>query len=1053
MLQYYQKKRRYENACRRWDYLAARLLRHQSNKDSQIEHIAEMRRQTIVANADGALTQVRGRLSAVTATTMTARHLAEKKHKCSSGSKHGYHSVSRCRQVARHFVALVVSRGISRVLCESNMGIYEGPTPHSDPTVGADNDPNAHESKKTSLRIGVLLCDLNFGAKYFGLYQRFFDQAARNRGLRMEWLVFNCMHSQYPSEAAQLVMNGFLVAGGPNTGLVDNQEDVDTGEPAESLHESTPRLKSKQFGSWRSRLCKLLRHLHANRRTLLGALGLGHVILAEALGGTVAQREWEDGWNLLDPAHFAEQTVNKSAPDRSAAHGFEFEGNIGIKYLHGEYISSMNNAPKSIKFWRSVDQRFISCFRDKWALSFDGFPECGSFVFEAMSEMYDREKYSKRYQSRKNPSALPGGDRHRGRKHGQAFTETLLTLEEKRRLLKVSDASQAVAHALLEHFCANCRQLNGSVSSDSTDVIAMLCSSSVGDVEESIRTIGTNHGVSAIWFPVHPTSDGHLAVLSPRLDSLVVNHELRQMTQRRHSQSRRNSDASAEEVGLSLQMLRNQTPLKSKAATPSASSRTESSSSLVFPRQDAAAFAAVQSSRDMLKRRKTVARRIQAVEVEMLTLSEALLILGSARHKKRAPLATDEPSGSTSCTLTIKPQSVIIRLVNEEYRHSGNLQPKSAIEMRQLWLQLVAAFRISGVEDHRVVVVSRQTSLLDFLRQRQPLWRCIKDLRRATEFSQYDRLKKVSWYARYVDSLLFDPDLLLSNSAKENEALFQEAHRHGLKIFIARKENIIEIGSRENIPAESPRHGSFSSRKAFQKRRSQTQDGPVGSKEGQAVDKDMQMVEFMFLKLTGIHGIATSNPQFILEAVQIMHSTSPMMAEVEQLFRKWQSREPSKAAKKRPSLIRVKSDLDSQGDGGDPDDFIGSDAARPMADDELMEAELRLEMGRQQAEHGVRRPVSASYLPIRPLQPKQGSQVLGRKPSRFFPHNASARLASIGDSLSSGPRTSSIGALRAGFQRSATVKATTLNMAELSGLQSRSMEQELRPAETHRRIR
>lgn len=1051
MLQYYQKKRRYENACRRWDYLAARLLRHQSNKDSHLEYVAEMRRQTIVANADGAPTQVHGRLSAVTVTTITARHLAEKKHKRSNGSKHGYHVVSRCRQVARHFVALVVSRGISRVLCESNMGVYEA-APHSDPPVGGDSDPSAHESKKSSLRIGVLLCDLNFGAKYFGLYQRYFDQAARNRGLRMEWLVFNCMHSQYPSEAAQHAMDGFLVAGGPNTRLVDDQEDVDASEPAESSLESTSRVRSKQFGAWRSRLCKLLRHLHANRRTLLGALGLGHVVLAEALGGTVAQREWEDGWNLLDPAHFAEQTVDKSAPDRSSVHGFEFEGNIGIKYLHGEYISSMDNVPKSIKFWRSVDQRFISCFRDKWVLSFDGFPECGSFVFEAMSEMYDREKNSKRNQSQKNPSALPGVDSRRGRKHGQVFTETLLTLEEKRRLLKVSDASQAVAHALLEHFCSNSRQLNGLISSDSTDVIALLCSNAVGDVEESIRTIGTNHGISAIWLPVRPTIDGHLAVLSSRLDSLVVNHELRQMTQRRHSQARKNSDASAEEAGLSLQMLRNQTPLKSKAATPSVSSRTESTSHLVSPRHDSVAFVAVQSSRDILKRRKTVARRIQTVEVEMLTLSEALLILGSARHKKRAPLVTDEPS--TSCTLTIKPQSVIIRLVNEECRHSGNLQPKSALEMRQLWLQLVAAFRISGVEDHRVVVMSRQTSLLDYLRQRQPLWRCIKDLRRATEFSHYDRLKKISWYARYVDSLLFDPELLLSNSAKENEALFQEAHRHGLKIFIARKERIIEIASRDNAPAELPRNGSFSSRKAFQKRHSQTRDGPAESKEGQFVDKDMQMVEFMLLKLTGIHGIATSNPQFILEAVQIMHSTSPMMAEVELLFRKWQSREASKTSKKRPSLVRAKSDLDSQGDGGDPDDFIGNEAARPMVDDELLDAELRLEMIRQQAEHGIRRPPSASYLPIRPLQPKQGSHVLGRKPSRFLSHNASARLASIEDSISSGPRTSAIGALKAGFQRSATVKATTFNLAELSGLQARSVEQELRPAEaTHRRMR
>lgn len=1025
-----------------------------------MEYIAEMRRQTIVANSDGNPTLVNGRLSAVTVSTIAARHLIEKKHQRSNGSKHVYHSVSRCRQHARHFVALAVSRGISRVLCASNMGVYEGPTsiPHSDLAAGAENDPNAHESKKSNLRLGVLLCDLHFGAKYFGLYQRFFDQAARNRGLRMEWLVFNCLHSQYPSEAAQLAMDGFLVAGGPNTGLVDDKEDADASEPAESLHESTPRVKNNQFGVWRSKLCNLLRHLHVNKRTRLGALGLGHVILAEALGGTVAQREWEDGWNLLDPAHFVDQTVSVSQKSTtgSTAQSFAYEGNIGIKYLHGEYVSSMDNASKSIKFWRSMDQRFISCFRDKWALSFDGFPECGSFVFEAMSEMYDREKYTKRYQSRKKSSTHPRGDNRRGRKQAQAFTATLLTLDEKRRLLKITDASQAVAHALLEHFCFNSRQLNGLVSNDSTDVIAMLCSNLVSDVEESIRTIGTNHGVSAVWLPVCPTSDGHLAVLSPRLDALVVNHELRQITQRRfsqsrrisdtsaqrrYSQSRRSSEASGEEVGLSLQTLRNQTLFKSRTPTPSLSCRAESSSQILSRRQNSVAFATVQSSRDMLRRRKTVARRIQTVDVEMLTLSEALLILGRAKQKKRAPLIADEPSGFTSCSLPIKPQSVIIRLVNEECRHSGNLQPKSVIQMRQLWLQLVVAFRISGVEDYRVVVMSRQTALLDFLRQRQPLWRYIKDLRRATEFSQYDRLKKISWYARYVDSLLFDPDLLLSNSAKENEALFQEAHRHGLKIFIARKESVTDFASRENTPVESPRNGSFSTRKTFYKRSSQTRDPAVGTEGDQSVDMDMKIVEFMLLKLSGIHGIATSNPQLILEAIQIMHSTSPMMAEVEQLFRKWQSREASKPAKKRLSLIRTVVDPESLGDVDDPDDYIEDDALRSAADDELQEDELRLEMGRQQAEHGVRRPPSASYLPIRPLQPKQGNHVLSRTPSRFLPHFPSARLATEGSFLCV-PRTSSIGTLKTSLQRSATLKATPLNMAELSGLQNRSLEHE-----------
>lgn len=1145
--QLYQKRRRHENACRRWNYFTGRLLRlHRDENQQEIQSRVDARRQTIVQapNASEAAlhphSMRRGMGTSsrqVVSITPSARQLAKRRSKsalrrtASSLLMKNAHS----RNFIRQFVAKTIARGLSRVLCASNMHAAprDSTISASGSSASAHEQPSCATETKLVLRIGILLCDVHFGSKYMGLYQRFLERAAREQGRvrAIEWQLFDCVKSQFPTRALQRVLHGFLVAGGPNTGTnhttphhthghrrSDTSDSVDSddnsshsGSRASAL--ASPSSKQSTAGPWRKNLQRVLRQIYNDKRAVLCGLGLGHVVLAEALGAKCGREEWEDGWSVLDPKLFDAALVaakvskrhssNQQHPDEDASEAHQLKSKyVGIKYLHGEFVRSMDLAPRSMKVWRSLDQRFVSAFKDRWALSFDGFPECGTFVFETMSELYDREKQSHAAAA----STVERGERPRHERQRMALkrdsipetstfeeltlarapvrrtgvVDTRLTLDEKKKLLDVADISQVVAHALIDHFAT---PMPGSAppasdsavsAADTINIAAAVNPVQCTNIEESIRAAAVavahrtdgNNRVTSILLRVRSTLDGHLVVLGAQLDAFVRSHERRVHEGRRPSlthgnsavlmrKNSRHTDDDSPSLLLSLHTLRDQKLVllddAQSLAAPSSSVRSErrasrssfaSEASVLSPRQRAvlnvpiqlptlsasssvaatpavdqsvlepinasASVAADAGASSNRKRPLPSVKRVRSLAMGVLTLSEALTRFQTELTAALVRTAT----ATTTNVVERKPQHVsllqtprarvILEFADEEScgsaAHPFQLQRRSPEELRLLLLRLVAALRVSEVPDDCVCILSCQTSVLAFFRRRQPLWTFMKDCRRFAVLSPRHHVRRVSWYARYADALLFDQEMLLSHSAKENEALVQQARYHGLQVFVAREDkapvdsNSSSSNNNNNKSSVSgktagdttPRSKHRASTQSLSMHRQSTFSGAgilakAAADEERAMEKDVQVVEILLLALTGIDGVVTPTPEIVLEAAEKLLSKSPIMGQVEQLFRTWQAKGSGKPLQKRPSLRsgsagNVNDQLDA-----DNEDYMGGADAHDSDDAALVldESEISVEMARQYNEHGVRRPPSSSYVPLRPLQPKRGDQVLG----------------------------------------------------------------------------
>lgn len=1183
--QFYQKRRRHEKACRRWNYFTGRLLRmHHDENHQEIQSRVEASRRTILPTDQqppmaitkiNTLKRVGSSSCQVMLTTPSAHHAAEAKKNRSKPSfcrtasstlmKNALH-----RNFIRQFVAKAIARGLSRVLCESNMSTAsrEKAQPSSPPSQQQQQQPEPTKSSDSSgsdrvLRLGILLCDVHFGAKYTGLYQRFLERAAREKGFSaIEWQLFDCIKSQFPTRALQRVLHGFLVAGGPNNGA--NQAHVmpnsgggadspDTSESITSSDNNYRATSKKSAGPWRKNLQKVLRQIYSDKRALLGGLGIGHVVLAEALGAKCGHRDWEDGWSVLDPKLFDPKALEKATNTGSSSIGSAGRSwsstncskYVGIKYLHGEFVQSMDFAPRGMKSWRSLDQSFISCFKDKWALSFDGFPECGTFVFETMGELYDREKaaaaalgYQQQHDqrlealrrasideddafnplpsSRASPYKMGGGglgflvaqQKPQPPARRAGVIETVLTLEEKKKLLDVTDISQAVAHALVDHFQAamagnvapalSTEGFTAATAAGATEVAAVVNPIDCVDIEESIRLVAESaaaapgDGVTAICLRVRSTLDGHLVVLGTQLDAFVRAHERRVREKKRSSSvlqlhtlngfARRNSSIGEDEtLLLSLYPLRDQKLVllddNLNPLSPSNNStkndvggkqRTivhlpihlptlnpSSSAAVAFEGVTApsppvnGAISLTDPSQSSRKRSPQVVKRVKSSAVGVLTLSEALSRFQSEFVAAIVRVNANNTVGNNNSQRQLQqpkvsPPSVIIQFADEEVSGSASyqLQRKSHNELRQLWVRLVAALRVGEIADDRVSILSRQICVLDFFRMRQPLWTLVKDCRRSAVLAPRHHVKRVSWYARYADTLLFDQEVLLSSSAKENEALFQQARHYGLKVFVAREEKATAAASdRDGASGSTSMRSLDENRKRSSKRTASMTQKPqrqstlsgagilakAAADKEHAVDKDLQIVEILLLQLTGIDGVLTPTPEIAVEATYKLHSKSPIMNQVEQLFHTWQAKgtSSSKSAVMLPKRHSLHSgSADDQLDEENEDFLGGGDGLHDRDSDcfALDDKEVALEMTRQYAEHGVRRPPSSSYVPLRPLQSKRGDQVLGaQQRQRSFPVG---RDSYGGCEVSSpGARLRSIGTFRTAFQRSQTVRS------------------------------
>lgn len=1119
--QIYQKRRRHENACRRWNFFAGRLLRlHRDAYQQQIRSRMNARRRPILLQPSPNTENLRVdalREEQLDMPKCKSKHAIRRT--ASSLMKNAMH-----RRFIREFVAKAIARGVSRVLCESNMRVdtsQRGSIEYHRSSFLADRtalESGGGANEHLVLRIGLLLCDLHFGDKYMGLYQRFLERAAKEKGIVIEWELFDCVKSQFPTRALQRVLHAFLVAGGPNSGTnqavthslgrqrgrrPDTSESIDSDDGGPSR--TATSAAATGGGCWRKNLQKVLRAIYSNKRAALGGLGLGHIVLAEALGAKCSRREWEDGWSVLDPKLFDAKLLDDKFAECSSQQPSRAKY-VGIKYLHGEFVQSMDFAPRGLTVWRSLDQRFVSSFKDKCVLSFDGFPECGTFVFETMSELYDREKQnlpvspsgsgSSGYRRQQHGMVTRGSNAEEGAVKSPStisiatvparrvgVVDTRLTLEEKKQLLAVADISQVVAHALVDHFHVAALS-SGSlvVSAAPTTIEIAAVANPVGctDLHESIRAaavaaVATMHGggrdadgVKSVLLRVRGTSDGHLVVLSAQLEAFVLNHErkARESLSRRPSVSlrspssvllRKNSYHVEEATSLlfSLHTLRDQKLLVVDGSTSSNSTTSATASGasirqqriigLQLPAVTTSGTTAVDkvnavppsvsgaTATGTRKRAPPIAKRVRTTAIGVLTLSEALsyfeteLTAASARTA-----ATGAANNNLERRQQAKAPSVILQFVDEESGSPPFHGPRRSLEeLRALFLQLTAALRVGEIADDRVCILSRHTLALEFFRKRQPLWTLIKDCRCSVEMPLRQHVRRVSWYARYADTLLFDQDMLLNNSAKENETLFQQARYHGLRVFVVREDKAEAAylenhaasasgGSRKSVAESRQRKSKRSQSPIPTHRHSSSSGGKHATDKEQATEEDMQIVEILLLALTGINGVLTPTPDVVLNAAQKLVSKSPIIAQVEQLFRNWQAKDSVKAAPilhKRTSLRLADDEQNEEGE-----DFLGGGGSGGEADivAALDEREIALAMSRQFAEHGVRQPPSSSYVPLRPLQPKRGDQVFGAK------HGDVVGIAAL--NLRAGERSNesdavtphrlrSIGTFRAAFQQ------------------------------------
>ncbi|OQS04653.1 hypothetical protein THRCLA_20828 [Thraustotheca clavata] len=199
----------------------------------------------------------------------------------------------------------------------------------------------------TVLHLCMLLCPNPFGAQFGTMYQRYFAKECTDLNVAIEWKIFEVEHLEFPTLALDEWADGYFICGGP----------------APNLPESPP--------FWQSQLVEYLQYLiHHERR--LGALGRGHCILAMALGGNIHQKVIpQSTWTILEDKILAVQTIKTQIR--------------AIPALHGEYVASLDNP--HIKSTINLPKgTFISKFKSKTILSFDGFPECGGFVFIMLSK-------------------------------------------------------------------------------------------------------------------------------------------------------------------------------------------------------------------------------------------------------------------------------------------------------------------------------------------------------------------------------------------------------------------------------------------------------------------------------------------------------------------------------------------------------------------------------------------------------------------------------------------------------------------------------------------
>ncbi|KAF0720250.1 Aste57867_437 [Aphanomyces stellatus] len=311
------KQKRVQHVQQRWEYLVTQFVRRQRQHRMTIVKAAHSRHE--YAQDDDDRWPLRGR--------------------CASS------------YLPRNFVVTYVDRLLEHAILSAtwSLEMQEGRRPRSSKPMGA--------RRRVVVRVAMLLCPNPFGAHFGLLYQRYFAQHAPDLDVLLEWSIFDVAALDFPTQAMQRCVHAFFVCGAPDVTHT-------------SRHVISP---------WYTALVGFVRSLVAQGR-VVGALGRGHIVLAEALGGHVERHAaWQRAHNVI------EEKV-RLQPQHT-------QTRVRVVHtLHGEYVSALPTSP-GVRIYYNVPlpgamYTFVSTIRRAQnLLSFDGYPECSGLVFRLFSQL------------------------------------------------------------------------------------------------------------------------------------------------------------------------------------------------------------------------------------------------------------------------------------------------------------------------------------------------------------------------------------------------------------------------------------------------------------------------------------------------------------------------------------------------------------------------------------------------------------------------------------------------------------------------------------------
>jgi hypothetical protein len=644
----------------------------------------------------------------------------------------------------------------------------------------------------------------------------------------------------------------------------------------------------------------------------------------------------------------------------------------------------MEQASKGIQVFMNYDHNSVAYFHDKYTLSFDGFPECGSFVFEAISDAYDKEDKN----TAENGSDDEGNEEEEEEdvlsSKRSILGDRMLTLQEKQMVIGITDASALVARRLLQHFMLNSSSTSMSIPRDFflTDasnhrqkhlkIMGAVGSNNQTDIIESISLITSQERVSSIFLNVRASADGHLIVLNSQLAAVVSQQDILKRERKRSSVEKisiagKLNGVAKENGGLTLQQLRE---YKFYHNTEVEKPNVSTEQKLPVLASDA--------NEGKNKHKKCPPKR---VGTGVLMLSEALDIIQETQSNQKKSLYQQQPSHARAQSNRMKAKSVVIRFAEEDWVTSFRLPQRARAELRSLWLRLISALEVARYEtadssdisnknqQHHITILSRHLQIIRFFRQKQPVWTFLKDLRLCNSLSQ--RVRKFPFYARYTDGILVDQEALLSCSRNEMQLILNSAQKCRLKLLVANRKDLFQDGVMDQSGTFSFVQKDFKETKSFQVNVRESFDYNLGLAEKETIIKD-----FMILDLLGVEGAMTWYTDLGVEAMeQIMKKTSPMFTLAEDTLKGWRCGDLQsfkKRIRRRNAIHNVNRVNDKEFDDGDELRDL-SEASELSADEKDFESEVRKQIHHHCIQHVEK---NSSIVLSRPAHPKTINQVI-----------------------------------------------------------------------------